>query len=48
MDHDQAKENWARGANRVPGCSCPPWRYSPRHPKPSAPDCPQHGTVTND
>jgi hypothetical protein len=43
MDHDQAKENWSRGTNRAPGCDCPAWRYSPRHPKPTNPDCEQHG-----
>lgn len=43
MDHDQAKENWSRGANRNPGCSCDPWRYNPRYPKPTNPDCQQHG-----
>lgn len=43
MDHDRVKENWSRVTNRYPGCSCLPWRYSPRHPRPTDPDCPQHG-----
>ncbi len=46
MDHDQAKENWSRVTNRY--CDCPAWRYSPRHPKPTNPDCAQHGTAAND
>jgi hypothetical protein len=43
MDHDHVKENWSRVTNRTPGCSCPAWRYSPRHPKPTNQDCPEHG-----
>lgn len=39
---------WARRTNQYAGCSCPPCRYSPRHSKPTDPDCPQHGTATND
>ena len=46
MDHDAAKENWARGANRY--CECEPWRYNPRIVRPTEPTCPQHGTATND
>ena len=34
---------WTRRTNRYAGCTCPPWRYSPRHPKPTNPDCQQHG-----
>lgn len=34
---------WARRTNSYPGCSCPPWRYNPRHPKPTNPDCLEHG-----
>lgn len=44
MDHDRHKENWSRGNNPQPGCNCLPWRYQPRYPKPTNPDCPQHGT----
>ena len=44
MDHDNKKENWARGNNKQPGCSCPPWRYTPRHTRPTNPDCREHGT----
>jgi len=43
MDHDRAKENWSRGNNKTPGCSCPPWRYNPRYPRPTNPDCKIHG-----
>lgn len=43
MDHDYRKENWLRGNNKTPGCTCPPWRYTPRHPKPTNPGCPTHG-----
>jgi hypothetical protein len=39
---------WVRPTNVYAGCSCPPWRYNPRHPKPTNPDCTQHGTATND
>ena len=34
---------WVRPTNRYPGCCCPAWRYHPRHPKPTNPDCPEHG-----
>lgn len=34
---------WVRRTNTYAGCTCPAWRYSPRHPKPTNPDCPQHG-----
>lgn len=44
MDHDATKENWSRTTNRYSGCSCPPWRYHPKHPKQTNPHCPQHGT----
>jgi len=43
MDHDQARENWSRGNNKQPGCNCPPWRYSPVHPRPTNPECKIHG-----
>ncbi|MEO5317611.1 hypothetical protein PV761_03320 [Arthrobacter sp. CC3] len=39
---------WTRRTNQYPGCCCPPWRYNPRHPKPTNPDCPQHGTEEQD
>ena len=45
MDHDDRAENWARRTNTYPGCTCPAWRYSPRHPKPTNPDCKMHGQV---
>lgn len=38
----------ANGRSRrhpTPGCTCPPWRYHPRHPKPTNPDCPTHGEM---
>jgi hypothetical protein len=34
---------WNRRTNSYPGCSCPPWRYHPRYPKPTNPDCQLHG-----
>lgn len=34
---------WNRRTNTYPGCTCPPARYNPRHPKPTNPDCPTHG-----
>lgn len=43
-DHDHAKENWSRGNNKQPGCSCPGWRYNPRYERPTDPDCEQHGS----
>jgi len=48
VDHDQAKENWARVTNRY--CDCPPWRYSPahNHMRVTNPECAQHGTAAND
>lgn len=48
MDHDHMKENWSRTTNRQPGCTCPPWRYSPRVAvlRPTNPDCPKHGRGT--
>jgi len=39
---------WNRPTNRYPGCTCPAWRYSPMHPKPTAPDCPTHGNQEQD
>lgn len=42
MDHDYRKENWLRGNNKQPGCTCPPWRYTPRQIRPTSPDCPEH------
>lgn len=41
MNHDAGKENWSRGANRY--CACPASRYNPRQPKPTEPNCPEHG-----
>jgi hypothetical protein len=41
MDHDHLKENWSRATNRY--CDCPAWRYNPRYPKPTNPNCQQHG-----
>lgn len=38
-----ARDAWARPSNRYAGCSCPAWRYNPRHPRPTNPDCAQHG-----
>jgi hypothetical protein len=37
------ESHWQRAPNRNPGCICPPWRYHPRHPKPTDPDCREHG-----
>ena len=34
---------WNRRTNSYPGCSCPPWRYNPRHPRPTNPNCQLHG-----
>jgi hypothetical protein len=36
---------WDRRTNRYAGCTCPPARYSPRHPKPTNADCPTHGNA---
>jgi hypothetical protein len=38
-----AESFWHRPANRYPGCTCPPWQYSPRHPKPTNPEGAKHG-----
>jgi hypothetical protein len=38
-----AKSHWQRDTNRYPGCTCPAWRYHPRYPKPTNPDCTTHG-----
>lgn len=38
-----AESFWVRRTNRYPGCSCPAWRYSPKHPKPTNPLCEIHG-----
>ncbi|SDK80597.1 hypothetical protein SAMN04487913_103239 [Arthrobacter sp. ok362] len=38
-----AESFWHRRTNTYPGCTCPPWRYNPRYPKPTNPECPQHG-----
>ena len=43
MDHDYLKENWLRGHNKTPGCTCPPWRYTPLKARPASPNCQQHG-----
>lgn len=29
--------------NPQPNCSCPKWRYNPRYPRPTDPECKQHG-----
>jgi hypothetical protein len=34
---------WNRPTNSYAGCSCPPWRYNPRFPHPTNPDCELHG-----
>jgi hypothetical protein len=34
---------WDRPTNHYPGCTCPPWRYNPRHTRPTNPDCTEHG-----
>lgn len=34
---------WNRRTNSYAGCSCPPWRYNPRFPHPTNPDCQLHG-----
>ena len=34
---------WTRRTNTYPGCTCPPWRYHPAHPKPTNPTCRKHG-----
>lgn len=44
MNHDHMAENWSRRTNTYPDCHCLPWRYNPRHPKPTNPDCPTHGS----
>lgn len=38
-----AASSWHRQPNREPGCTCPPWRYNPRHIRPTNPECPTHG-----
>lgn len=38
-----AESHWHRRTNRYPGCSCPEWRYHPLYPKPTDPDCSEHG-----
>lgn len=40
-----ALSHWHRKTNRYPGCTCPAWRYHPRYPKPTDPDCPEHGSA---
>lgn len=40
-----ALSHWERKTNQYPGCTCPPWRYHPRYPKPTDPDCPEHGNA---
>lgn len=39
---------WVRPTNRYAGCCCPAWRYSPRHPKPTNPECHEHGESRQD
>jgi hypothetical protein len=36
---------WHRRTNTYPGCTCLPWRYNPRLPKPTNPGCEKHGTA---
>lgn len=48
MLHDAAAENRRIRDNRYPGCTCPPWRYHPAHPKPTNPACPRHGSEHHD
>lgn len=40
-----ALSHWHRKTNRYPGCTCPEWRYHPRYPKPTDPDCAEHGSA---
>lgn len=42
-----AESFWHRRTNTYPGCTCPPWRYSPAHPKPTNPECPTHGDTAD-
>ncbi|QWY84250.1 hypothetical protein QEO77_gp53 [Arthrobacter phage Zaheer] len=37
---------WNRPTNTYPDCKCPPWRYNPRHPRPTNPDCQIHGETS--
>jgi hypothetical protein len=39
-----AESFWHRRTNTYAGCTCPPWRYNPRQPKPTNADCSEHGT----
>jgi hypothetical protein len=32
---------WHRPTNKY--CDCPPSRYDPRHPRPTNPECEEHG-----
>lgn len=34
---------WTRRTNTYQGCTCPPWRYHPKYPKPTNPGCAEHG-----
>lgn len=40
-----AESSWHRPTNAYPGCTCPPFRYSPAHihKRATSADCPQHG-----
>jgi hypothetical protein len=38
---------WVRPTNRYPNCTCPPARYNPKAPKPTSPDCPEHGGMVH-
>ena len=40
-----AESSWHRPTNRYPGCSCPPFRYSPAHihKRITNPECEKHG-----
>jgi len=34
---------WTRRTNTYNGCTCPPARYNPKQPKPTNPQCKEHG-----
>lgn len=42
-----AESFWHRRTNTYAGCTCPPWRYNPRLPKPTNPACPKHGETSD-
>ena len=43
-----AESFWHRKTNTYVNCTCPPWRYNPRQPKPTNPTCTQHGEKQNE